>query len=86
MSAPRRDRISAEERALIERHLDERGVTRCATGAMATIPDYVWRPSGKKGAGQLVRADGQTGWDQGHGAHLSNRARAARLRRAEGGS
>lgn len=86
MSAPRRDGISPEERALIERHLDEHGVTRCATGAMATIPQYVWRASTKQGAGQLVRADGKTGWDQGHGAHLTNRARAARLRRAEGGS
>lgn len=84
MRAPRRDSVTEEERALIDRHIAERGVTRCPTGAMATGIELVWRTGGDGGA--LVRVDGRSSWDQGQGAFFRNRARAARLRAAERGS
>jgi hypothetical protein len=75
------DEISASDRALIDNHIKKHGVTKCQIGAMATVPEYVWQP--RKGCGGWLRPTTPQNWKSDNGAAMKNRARAARLRRAE---
>lgn len=83
MTAPR-PTITPQERAMIDAHIAKRGVTVCPTGAMATATEYEFRYIGTNG--QLRdknRADGRDALREGNGAFFRNKARAARLRKAE---
>ncbi|WP_375553369.1 hypothetical protein [Roseovarius mucosus] len=83
MNAPR-PQITPEERALIEAHIARHGITVCPPGRMATAVEYEFRYIGNNG--DLRPKAGQKPGDalrNGNGAFFRNRARAARLRKAE---
>lgn len=81
-----RPQITPHERALIDAYIAKHGVTVCPPGAMATAEEYVFKYIGTNG--QLRTKDGKNGSEvlrNGNSAFFRNRARAARLRKAEAG-
>lgn len=77
------DTISPSDRALIDAHIEQHGVTKCPTGAMATAIEYVWRdgPGVRGGSGLIAKEP--VDWWSGRAASYKNMARAKRLRKAE---
>lgn len=73
-----RPQITPQERALIDAHIAKHGVTVCPTGAMATAQEYV-----TDAYGALRNKNGSAVLREGNGAFFRNKARAARLRKAE---